>query len=184
MIRSAAGTGVVKCTKIPPLEGENVTCKCLARSLVMATTVSHRFTNTSQDVAADIAIWGAVEIATTIMASCIPVLRVLLHYIKSSAKQYHTTHLEPSDGSHMKGSRANITTVTSPGNRKRGGTHVGEDDDSGSDKSILERSVGVANQIVQVTEYTVQFHNQGNGKMTDDSDSMGGYEMTNRTPAA
>ncbi len=117
------------------------------------------------------------------MASCIPVLRVLLHYIKSSAKQYHTTHLEPIDGSDMKGTRANITTVTSPGTRKRG-TRAGEDDDSGSDKSILERSVGVANQIVQTTAYTVQFHDQGSGKITEDSDSMGGYEMTIRAPAA
>lgn len=150
--------------------------------------LQHSSTNIPiKDVAADIAIWGAIEISTTVMAACIPVLRVLLHYIKSSAKQYHTTHLEPSDGSHMKGTRANITTVTSPGTRKRGGTRAGDDDDdSGSDKSILERSggVGVGNQIVQTTAYTVQFHDQGSAKMTEDSDSMGGYEMTNRTPVA
>ena len=130
------------------------------------------------DVAADIAIWGAVEIATTIMAACIPVLRVLLQYVKSSAKQYHTTH-DPSDSSHLKGTRGNTTTVTGPEARSTG-AHPGEDDDTGSDKSILERSVGVGNQIVQTTEYAVQFHGQGRGKTNEDSDSMGGYELANR----
>ncbi|KAK3901529.1 hypothetical protein C8A05DRAFT_44827 [Staphylotrichum tortipilum] len=137
----AAATAVVKCTKIPPLTGDNV--------------------------------------ATTIMASCIPVLRVLFQYMKSSVKQYNTSY-EPSNGSHLKGTRANITTVTSPGNRETG-SQVGKDDDTGSDKSILDRSVGGGNQIVQTTEFSVQFHNDGRGNNANqDTDSMGGYEMTNK----
>ncbi len=112
------------------------------------------------------------------MASCIPVLRVLFNFMHSSVKQYHTSY-EPSDGSHLKGTRANITTVTSPGNRETG-SQVGKDDDTGSDKSILERSVGVGNQIVQTTEFSVQFHNGGRGDGKEDTDSMGAYEMTDR----
>jgi hypothetical protein len=113
------------------------------------------------------------------MASCIPVLRVLFHFMKSSVKQYHTTY-ELSDGTHLKGTRANITTVTSPGNRETG-SQVGKDDDTGSDKSILERSVGVGHQIVQTTEFSVQFHNDdGRGIGNEDTDSMGAGEMSNR----
>ncbi len=116
------------------------------------------------------------------MAACIPVLRVLLQYVKSSAKQYHTTY-EPGDGSHLKGTRGNTTTVTGPEARSTG-HRPGEDDDTGSDKSILERSVGLGTQIVQTTEFAVQFHGEGRGKPNEDSDSMGGYELANRAEIA
>ncbi len=135
-----------------------------------------------KDVAADIAIWGAVEVATTIMAACIPVLRVLFQYIKSSAKRYHTGY-EPGDGSHLKGTKGNTTIIAGPGDRSPG-TRAGKDDDSGSDKSILERSAGVANQIVQTTEFSVQFDKPDGVRANEDSDSMGAYEMTNRREAA
>ncbi len=116
------------------------------------------------------------------MAACIPVLRVLLQYVKSSAKQYHTTY-EPGDGSHLKGTRGNTTTVTGPEARSTG-HRPGEDDDTGSDKSILERSIGLGTQIVQTTEFAVQFHGEGRGKPNEDSDSMGGYELANRAEIA
>ena len=135
-----------------------------------------------KDVApAELAIWGGVEIATTIMAACVPVLRVLLHYIKSSAKQYESPH-EPSGVSHITGGRTNTATVTTSRNPVKP-HHTAIDDDTGSDKSILERSVGVGSQIVHTREFTVQFHNEGRGKMNEDSDSMGGYEMANRGEA-
>jgi hypothetical protein len=116
------------------------------------------------------------------MAACIPVLRVLLQYVKSSARKYSSDRYGPSGGtSHVKGTRAGATTtVTATRNGHK--SHAGKDDDTGSDKSILERPGGGSNQIVQTSEYIVEFHDQGRGPRTEDGDSMGGYEMTNRAP--
>ncbi len=69
------------------------------------------------------------------------------------------------------------TIVTSTGNGLK--TQARRDDDSGSEKSILERSVAVAHQIVQTSEFTVEFHNQGRRDGHGGPESMG-YEMTNR----
>jgi len=134
-----------------------------------------------KDAATDVAIWGAAEIATTVMAACLPVLRVLLRQVTSSAQQYHSS-FEPVSNLHVKGTRA-TTTVTAAENPLK--SHAGKDDDTGSDKSILERSAGVGKQIVQTSEVIVEFHNQGRDRRNEDSDSMGhgAYEMGNRREA-
>ncbi|AEO64581.1 uncharacterized protein THITE_2011423, partial [Thermothielavioides terrestris NRRL 8126] len=61
----ASATAIVKCTKIPELQQGDPTY-----------------------LATDVTIWSCAEVATTIVAACIPVLRVLLQYIKSSAKKH------------------------------------------------------------------------------------------------
>ncbi|KAK4128873.1 hypothetical protein N657DRAFT_560674 [Parathielavia appendiculata] len=156
----AGGTAFVKCAKLPELEYGDPTY-----------------------YAADVAIWATAETATTIMAASLPVLRVLLQYVKSSARKYSSERYGPSgDASHVKGTRATrgaTTTVTVTRNGPR--SHAIKDDDS--DKSILDRPVGGGNQIVQTNEYIVEFHEQDRAKINEDSDSMGGYEMTNRAPS-
>lgn len=127
-----------------------------------------------QDAASDLAIWGAAEIATTIMATCIPVLRVLLRYVVSSAHQYHST-LEPSTGPQGKGTKTTTTIMATCENQSK--SRAGRDYDTGSDRSILERPAGVANQIVHTSEIIVEFHNQHRKKRDEDSDSTSAYEM-------
>jgi hypothetical protein len=117
------------------------------------------------------------------MAACIPVLRVLLQYVKSSARKYSSDRYGPSGGtSHVKGTRGGATTTVTASRNVGLKSHIGKDDDTGSDKSILERpgGCGGSNGIVQTSEYIVEFHDQGRGPRTEDGDSVGGYEMTNR----
>lgn len=127
-------------------------------------------------------IWSCAEVATTIMAASTPVLRVLLQYIRSSAKNYSSDRYGPSGAaSHVRGTRGATTIVTASRNAVK--SHAGkDDDDAGSDRSIL--SGGNANRIVQTSEYIVEFHDQGRANANEDSDSMGGYEMTNRARVA
>ncbi|GAB1311023.1 Rhodopsin domain-containing protein [Madurella fahalii] len=154
----AAATAVVKCTKLPSLSGDDLTY-----------------------VASDVAIWSVAEIAPTILAACIPILRVLLHYVRSAAKQCTVTH-EPKVGSHIKGTRAATMIVT--GSRNQLKLHYDrKDEDTGSDRSILGRSIGVTNQIVQTSECILESDNQGRRKNNYESDSMNGYEMANRRKA-
>jgi hypothetical protein len=155
-------------------------------------------------LAPEVAIWASAEVSTTIMAACIPVQRVLLNYIRSSAQQY-VSPAGPS-GSNFKGTGAVTTVIATTNTTARdhhhhhqhqhqrtktgaGGHRVDNiDDDSGSDKSILERANN--NQIVQTSEFTVEFHNHGrriggggaDGHHPEDSEpeSVGVYEMTSR----
>ena len=138
-------------------------------------------TNHAKDLSADVTIWSCAEVATTIMAACIPVLRVLLQYIRSSAKEYSSDRYGHSGpASHVRGTRGTTTVVTASRNGLK--SHAGKDDDAGSDRSIL--SGENATQIMQTSEYIVEFHDQGRAKANEDSDSMGGYEMTNRARVA
>jgi hypothetical protein len=115
------------------------------------------------------------------MAACIPVLRVLLQYIRSSAKKYSSDRYGPSGAaSHVRGTLGATTIVTASRNGLK--SHAEKDDDAGSDRSIL--SGGNSNQIMQTSEYIVEFHDQGRAKTNEDSDSMGGYEMTSRAMVA
>lgn len=126
-------------------------------------------------------IWSCAEVATTIMAASIPVLRVLLQYIRSSAKKYSSDRYGPSGAaSNVRGTRGATTIVTASRNAVK--SHAAKEEDAGSDRSIL--SGGNANQIVQTSEYIVEFHDQGRANTNEDSDSVGGYEMTNRARVA
>lgn len=120
------------------------------------------------------------------MAACIPVLRVLLNYVKSSARKYYSPN-GPSS-SHAAATRTTTTVVASASRhhhhtmmRSQGGS--GKEDDTGSDKSILEREArSGSNKIVQTHEFTVEFHNQDRDELDKDEETgrMGVYEMKSR----
>jgi hypothetical protein len=114
------------------------------------------------------------------MAACIPVLRVLLRYFKSSVQQYHSSNERSGVLTKGPGTRDATTIVTSYNTSR---PKPNAEDDIGSDKSILERTAGAPNRIVQTNEFTVEFHEQGRERRDEDYDSTGGYEMSNRGEA-
>ncbi|KAK0649972.1 hypothetical protein B0T16DRAFT_327280 [Cercophora newfieldiana] len=104
---------------------------------------------------AQLVIWGNAEVATTIMAASIPVLRVLFINAKGSAERYYDsgrrgTGRLPSNPS------KNNTIITS--NRKNGGYATeGTGDDDGSDRSILDTTSPGNGRIIQTNEVTLEY---------------------------
>ncbi|KAK3381200.1 hypothetical protein B0H63DRAFT_396245 [Podospora didyma] len=133
---------------------------------------------------AELVIWGDAEVATTIMATSIPVLRVLFIDAKTSAERHYGGSRSKRMGGSSSGLQSRYNTIISA-NKDRDGSHrlqvKGSDKtiragaaDDGSDKSILDGgNKSHAGKIVQVNEVRVEFSERGVHE-----ESEGWYEMT------
>lgn len=105
----------------------------------------------------DLWIWGNAEICSSIIAACIPMLRVLVREAKSS-DQYHSGY---ANETYVTGNYSRFVSVTGrPGPKGTREVELHKMDDDGSDRSILGSSGGAPqpkNGIVQVTGFTVQY---------------------------
>ncbi|KAH7120719.1 hypothetical protein EDB81DRAFT_666750 [Dactylonectria macrodidyma] len=100
--------------------------------------------------------WAPVETATTMVASSIPVLRVLVRQVRSSAKQYYLADERTDFGRDSQNRKIAIIAR----NQSRG--------DDQSDKSILNQAAG---GVLVTHELSVNYPD------SKDQDSLGGYEM-------
>ncbi|GAB1315642.1 hypothetical protein MFIFM68171_05852 [Madurella fahalii] len=113
----------------------------------------------SADFAAgvDLWIWGNAEICSSIVAACIPMLRVLVRDAKSS----RNTHSGYANETYATGNYSRFVSVTGrAGTKTTSEVELQKMDDDGSDRSILGNN-GAARQpkngIVQVTGFTIQY---------------------------
>ncbi|KAH7190701.1 hypothetical protein BKA60DRAFT_613140 [Fusarium oxysporum] len=100
--------------------------------------------------------WSAVEAATTMIAASIPVLRVLVGHVRSSARQYHRT------GEGTGSRRRSLNHMVTLGAREQG------QGDNQSDKSILNLAAG---GVIIAHEVSDNYPDHR------DQDSLGEYEM-------
>ncbi|KAH8201973.1 hypothetical protein TruAng_003886 [Truncatella angustata] len=111
----------------------------------------------------DLIIWGAAETATTIIATSIPVLRVLLNEIKTSSggNYFKTLSKDRTKTPKTQASRVRIIVTAN-----RRATMPDRGDDAASDKNILPKNA----HITRTAEVTMTY-----GKRTSDEESE--YEM-------
>ncbi|SPO06445.1 uncharacterized protein DNG_09135 [Cephalotrichum gorgonifer] len=127
-------TAIVKTTKIPAMKSAN------------------------PGPAIDLYIWGNAESCVTIIAACIPILRVFVRDVKTSAAKYylsnenHSTHGRTQ--THQSKVRDTINTVTITGGRGRGDEFLPLDDD---DESRLTRG----DKIMQTKEVAIAYEDGG-----------------------
>ncbi|EXL66968.1 hypothetical protein FOPG_16881 [Fusarium oxysporum f. sp. conglutinans race 2 54008] len=100
--------------------------------------------------------WSAVEAATTMIAASIPVLRVLVGHVRSSARQYHRT------GEATGSRRRSLNRTATLGARKQ------SQGDNQSEKSILNLAAG---GVITAHEVSDNYPDHR------DQDNLGGYEM-------
>lgn len=111
------------------------------------------------DYGASLVIWGNAEVATTIMAASIPVLRVLFIQIKSSAERYYyDSHGNRSNGISTGGKSANMKDQGSSAKASQGpmGYELSLRDDS-SERSII-RAHRWKRGIIQTNEIKLEYH--------------------------
>ncbi|KAH8904155.1 hypothetical protein BR93DRAFT_946918 [Coniochaeta sp. PMI_546] len=112
--------------------------------------------------------WGAAEVATTIMASSIPVLRVLIREVKATTRRLNASSSD--DTYHTKsygaGSMARSNTIVVAASQKRRALEIGikrlkslrkASSDDWSDKSVLVHELGKG-EILQTQEINIQYH--------------------------
>lgn len=71
----------ITATTISTLDSTDVTCK---QPLLCSIPVSEEGTHTTADEAANLIVYGTVETAVTMIAACIPVLRVLVRDVQQT----------------------------------------------------------------------------------------------------
>lgn len=129
-----------------------------------------------QDDAADLVQWDITETAVTMIAACIPLLRILIREARDSTRRYYHTGARSrttkagdaqtwidSDG--PAGNKTSRTTIDARSFQK------GDDQ---SDKSILDSDTTLAKpgRIKRTEEYSVEYHDRRNGE-------AGTYELGN-----
>lgn len=148
----AGATAIMKCVSLPTLANGDFT----------------------YDGAA-LVIWGNAEVATTIMAASIPVLRVLFMHVKSSAERYYGSSDRRTGGASTMRSK-NHTVITAKGDdrhrTKAHAVHIMGDDSS--DRSILDSSNPGNGKIIQTNEVVLEYSHRST---RDDNDGDGWYEM-------
>lgn len=194
-ICSAGTTAFVKCAKIADVSLNDFTC-----TFFPALSSSYLYYSNSLVVySTQVSAWGEAEIATTIMAASIPVLRVLVGEIKASAgrRDGYTNYGSASGtrsgtrrGGGGTGVHGDTSTVTvsvlarggeggNPTRTKRssGGVKIlkrtsaaAVGGDDRSDKSILDVHI-IEGRILHTTEVAVEYQD---GKKTAGQDE---YEM-------
>ncbi|KAJ0143629.1 hypothetical protein CTA2_1251 [Colletotrichum tanaceti] len=153
----AGATAIVKCTAIPTL-------------------LSGDFTYDGSDLV----IWGTCESGVTIMAASIPVLRVLVRDVASTARKYYGSSGAHTDGSRFGhgGSgitRSNTVTVTTTSSQK-GSVRRKWDKlaDDRSDKSMFEVEPELEfGKIVRTNEVVVRYDTRSVIEGHDGSYEMG-----------
>ncbi|KAK5655071.1 hypothetical protein OQA88_5970 [Cercophora sp. LCS_1] len=124
---------------------------------------------------AALVIWGNAEVATTIMAASIPVLRVLFIHVKTSAERYYGSSDQRTGlGSSMRSKHHTVITANDRKNdERRAKSNMAMGDDR-SDRSILDASNPRDGKIIQTNEVVLEYSHR---RMQDEQDSDGWYEM-------
>ncbi|KAL2105713.1 hypothetical protein VUR80DRAFT_7862 [Thermomyces stellatus] len=134
----AGSAAFVKCAKIPLLTGPDFNCW-------------------------ELIVWGTAETAITIVASSIPVLRVLIHHLRSSDEGCYEVHGSCpiySGGAHADGAAMHGAVITISGGKVRGRA------ESCESLRSFEMETGVAGKIVRTNEVKVEVQDreeQGSG---------------------
>lgn len=140
---SAGVTAIIKTTKIPAMQSPN------------------------PGPAIDLYIWGNAESCVTIVAACIPILRVFVRDVKTSAQRYYLSNPNKS-GVHTSTPTASKArdnnTVTITAGKRRG---TGDSDSSlakDEDERGLTRESG---KIMQTREVAVEYRDWEDHEMDD-----------------
>jgi hypothetical protein len=113
------------------------------------------------DDGVDLFIWGNAESCVTIIAACIPILRVFVREAHTSAKRYYVSTEEGAHtdfGSKTKRSKMqshDSPTIVVSAKHSRSARYNGDDDFS--DKSILDGFSSNGKHIVQTNEGAVEY---------------------------
>ena len=103
----------------------------------------------------DLFIWGNAESCVTIIAASIPILRVFVRDVQTSARKYYlNTDGESQTNQGSKKSKRNITAVASTQHSRSTGR---KGDDDSSDKSILDGFSSHGKHIMQTNEIAVEY---------------------------
>ncbi len=114
------------------------------------------------DDGVDLFIWGNAETNVTIIAASIPILRVLVREVKSSARRYYASRDNPTALRSHGRTHANTVTISS-----RAAPRSQKMDDQ-SDRSILDETPRPGH-ILQTSEVAIEY------RKYDGNDDM--YEM-------
>lgn len=114
----------------------------------------------------DLFIWGNAESCVTIIAACIPILRVLIRDVKSSAGRYYVSHRSGNmPGTSAVQSKArDHNTVTITGGRKGQGFNTPEDE-----RELTRESNG---KIMQTKEIAIEYQSADNWTEEHELDDM------------
>lgn len=106
--------------------------------------------------AVDLYIWGQAESCVTIVAACIPILRVFIREVKTTAQRYYLSNPTRSGvhtSTHQSKVRDNVNTITiTAGGRADSSSSNWEEDERG-----LTRDSG---RIMQTREVAVEYQEQ------------------------
>ncbi|PKS13135.1 hypothetical protein jhhlp_000477 [Lomentospora prolificans] len=114
----------------------------------------------------DLFIWGNAESCVTIIAACIPILRVLIRDVKSSAGRYYVSHRSGAVGgaSAIQSKSRDHNTITITGGRKDNGYLTPEDE-----RELTRESNG---KIMQTKEIAIEYQNADNWTEEHELDDM------------
>jgi len=129
-----------------------------------------------QDDAADLVLWDVTETAVTMMAACIPLLRILIRDVRDSTRRlYHsggpTRTAKTAAAQTWNGGAGGVSSRESRAVVSSRSFQKGDDQ---SDKSILDSDTTLAKpgQIKRTEEYSVEYHERRTGE-------PGTYELRN-----
>lgn len=134
---SAGITAIIKTTKVPAMESPN------------------------PGPAVDLYIWGNAESCVTIVAACIPILRVLIREVKTSAQRYYLSNSAGNrsgvhgSAAHQSRARDNANTITISAGKWRGESSSSSQQDE--DERGLTRESG---KIMQTREVAIEYQEQ------------------------
>lgn len=140
------------------------------------------YTSTSDD-GSDLVIWGTCESGVTIMAASIPVLRVLVRDVASSARKYYGSSGTRTNGSRLGGGLARSNTVTVTTSTRKGS--IRRKWDRLADDKSDENAPGVASKpefgkIVMTNEIVVQYDTRSDVDGHNESFEMDQMDRMNR----
>src|SRR3569833_2847478 len=114
-----------------------------------------------KDDGVDLFLWGNAESNVTIIAASIPILRVLIREVKTSARRYYVSNGNTATGLRSNGRTLNNTIVISGGAVQ---TQNSQKQDDQSDKSILGGADASRNgRIVRTNEINVEYRTRRDG---------------------
>jgi hypothetical protein len=131
--------------------------------------------------------WTAAEIATTIMAASIPVLRIVVQQLVTSHSKSNPYHRSAADGTFKNSTKTHTTVVSSAArDRLEHGSRRGNRQKRGDDTQTLEMGLGPESngKIVRVATVTVDFASRTEaGPMLEARREDIGIELSEVSPA-
>ncbi len=173
---SAGITAIIKTSKIMSMLSVDF-CKLLPSSCC-----THRFLGDGRsdppptDDGVDLFLWGNLESTITIIAASIPILRVLIRDVKTSAVRYYASGddsmaMRSKGGQHTTNTTLSTTAVVISSGPPR--ISLGVQTDEGSDKSILgdlssmTMPTSADGKILQTTDIAVEYHDRNGAKSSE-----------------